>query len=101
MVSSTFEYHAPTSVSDAVQLLAQHGDNAKIIAGGYSLLPLMKLRLAEPQVLIDLGKIEAMSYINESDGGLAIGAMTTYYQIASSDLVKSRAPAPVTAIRAA
>ena len=92
MTTSAFEYHAPTSVAEAVQLLAQHGDSAKLLAGGHSLVPLMKLRLARPEVLIDLGKIESMAYIREQDGGLAIGAMTTQTQLETSDLVKSRAP---------
>nr|ABZ09424.1 putative FAD binding domain in molybdopterin dehydrogenase [uncultured marine microorganism HF4000_APKG8C21] len=92
MTTSTFEYYAPTSVAEAAELLARHGDKAKLLAGGHSLVPLMKVRLARPEVLISLGKIDSMAYIRESDGGLAIGAMTTYSQLESSDLVKSRAP---------
>ena len=93
MVSSAFAYHAPTSVAEAARLLAEHGDEAKILAGGHSLIPLMKLRLAEPSVLIDLGKIEGMSYIREAEGGgLAIGAMTTYAALQGSELVQSNAP---------
>ncbi|MCH8108513.1 MAG: xanthine dehydrogenase family protein subunit M [Chloroflexi bacterium] len=92
MVSSSFDYHAPTSVAEAVSLLSQHEGNAKLLAGGHSLVPLMKLRLAQPEVIIDLGKISSMAYIEEKDGNLAIGAMTTYAQIESSDLVRSRAP---------
>ena len=92
MTTSTFEYYAPTSVAEAAELLARHGDKAKLLAGGHSLVPLMKVRLARPEVLISLGKIDSMAYIKESDGGLAIGAMTTYSQLESSDLVKSRAP---------
>ena len=92
MVSSSFDYFAPTTVAEAADLLSQHGDDAKLLAGGHSLIPLMKLRLAQPQVLIALGKIESMAYIREEDGGLAIGAMTTYAQIESSDLVAARAP---------
>ena len=98
MVSSAFAYHAPTSVAEAARLLAEHGDEAKILAGGHSLVPLMKLRLAEPSVLIDLGKIEGMSYIREAEGreaeggGLAIGAMTTYAALQGSELVQSSAP---------
>lgn len=92
MVTSAFAYHAPTSVSEAARLLAEHGDEAKLLAGGHSLIPLMKLRLSEPSVLIDLGKIEGMSYIREADGGLTIGAMTTYAALQSSDLVQSSAP---------
>ncbi|MCH8310167.1 MAG: xanthine dehydrogenase family protein subunit M [Chloroflexi bacterium] len=92
MVTSSFDYHAPTSVADALALLDQHGEDAKLLAGGHSLIPLMKIRLAEPSVLIDLGKIDTLSYINERDGGLAIGAMTTYSEIAASELVQARAP---------
>ena len=92
MVSSSFQYFAPTSVAEAAQLLEQHGDDAKLLAGGHSLIPLMKLRLSEPGVVIDLGRIGDMAYIREEDGGLAIGAMTTYAQLESSDLVAARAP---------
>ncbi len=91
MTTSAFEYHAPTSVAEAAELLVKYGGEARLLAGGHSLVPLMKLRLVQPQVLIDLGKIPSMAYIQEKDGGLAIGAMTTYSQLASSDLVKSRA----------
>ena len=87
MVASSFDYHAPTSVAEALVLLDQHGEDAKLLAGGHSLIPLMKIRLAEPSVLIDLGKIDTLSYIREQDGGLAIGAMTTYSEIAASELV--------------
>ena len=94
MISSAFAYHAPTSVAEAASLLAEHGEEAKLLAGGHSLIPLMKLRLAEPSVLIDLGKIGDMAYIREADGGgLAIGAMTTYASLVSAELVRERAPA--------
>ena len=100
MISSAFAYHAPTSVAEAVDLLTEHGEDAKLLAGGHSLIPLMKLRLAEPGVLIDLGKIADMAYIRESDGGgLAIGAMTTYAALESSDAVRRRAPVPADAAR--
>ena len=92
MTTSAFEYHAPTTVADALSLLDRHGDSAKVLAGGHSLIPLMKLRLARPEVIIDLGKVSALSYIRESDGGLAIGAMTTYAELESSELVQDRAP---------
>ena len=92
MIPSIFEYQAPSSVVEAATLLSQHGENARLLAGGHSLLPLMKLRLAQPQVLIDLGNISSLAYIREQDGGLAIGAMTTYDQLHSSSLVQSRAP---------
>lgn len=100
MISSAFAYHAPTSVAEAVDLLTEHGEDAKLLAGGHSLIPLMKLRLAEPGVLIDLGKIADMAYIRESDGGgLAIGAMTTYAALESSDAVRRRAPVLADAAR--
>ena len=93
MIPGAFEYHAPTSVAEAASLLAQHGDKAKILAGGHSLLPLMKLRLAQPEVLIDLAKISDLSYIRSNGGGLSIGAMTTYSEIESSSDVLNAAPA--------
>ena len=92
MTTSAFEYHAPTTVAEAAQLLSQHGDEAKLLAGGHSLVPLMKLRLAQPGVVIDLGKIDGMAYVREQNGGLAIGAMSTQAQIESSSLVQERAP---------
>ncbi|MDA0768799.1 MAG: carbon monoxide dehydrogenase [SAR202 cluster bacterium Casp-Chloro-G4] len=93
MIPRAFEYHAPTSVAEAASLLDQHGDSAKLLAGGHSLLPLMKLRLAQPEVVIDLAKISDLSYIRQSNGGLSIGAMTTYADIESSADVQSLAPA--------
>ena len=92
MTSPAFEYHAPGSVAEAADLLARHGESAKLLAGGHSLIPIMKLRFARPEVLIDLGKIDSMAYIREKDGGLAIGAMTRYVELETSELVKSRAP---------
>lgn len=99
MISSAFAYHAPTSVAEAVDLLTEHGEDAKLLAGGHSLIPLMKLRLAEPGVLIDLGKIADMAYIREDGGGLAIGAMTTYAALESSDAVRRRTPVLADAAR--
>lgn len=92
MVSATFDYHAPSTLDDALSLLGDDGD-AKILAGGHSLIPMMKQRLAEPGALIDLGKIDALSYVNETDGGIAIGAMTTYYDVINSAAVQANAPA--------
>ena len=93
MFPSPFEYHAPSSLAEAQALLTRYGADAKVVAGGHSLIPMMKLRLAEPEHLIDLGRISELSYIREQNGGLAIGAMTTYYQIESSSLVRGRFPA--------
>ena len=85
-------YHRATSVSEAVQLLASN-EGAKVLAGGHSLIPMMKLRLASPSVLVDIGRIEEMKGISADGAGLSIGALTTQAEIASSDLVKERAPA--------
>ena len=92
MIPGAFEYYAPRTVAEAADLLERHGERAKLLAGGHSLIPLMKLRLARPEVIVDLGKIDSMDYIREKDGGLAIGAMTRYVQLEGSDLVKRRAP---------
>ena len=94
MIPQAFDYYAPTSVADALRLLRQHGDEAKLLAGGHSLLPIMKLRLSTPQCLIDLGKISELRFIREEDdGSLAIGAMSTYHDIKHSALVQARVPA--------
>ena len=92
MVAATFDYHAPSTIGAALSLLNSNRDEAKVLAGGHSLIPMMKLRLAEPSILIDLGKVEGLSYIREEDDGLAIGAMTTYHDIVSSDAVQTHAP---------
>ena len=89
MIPAAFQYHSPNSVADAIDLLNTHGADAKILAGGQSRIPMMKLRLADPQVIIDLGNISSMNYITKRDGGVAIGGMTTYEQIESSDAVPS------------
>ncbi len=87
-VPAAFDYHPATSVDEAIALLQQYGDDAKLLAGGHSLLPTMKLRLAQPGHLIDLGKISGLSYIREDGGAVAVGAMTTYATIQRSDLIK-------------
>jgi carbon-monoxide dehydrogenase medium subunit len=92
MVAAKFDYHAPSTVGEALSLLNSNRDDAKILAGGHSLIPMMKLRLSEPSIIIDLGKVEGLSYIREDRGGLAIGGMTTYYDIISSDAVQAHAP---------
>ena len=92
MNTSAFEYHAPSTVAEALSLLADHGEQAKLLAGGHSLVPIMKLRLAEPDVLIDLGRIGGLAGIRDSGDSLVIGPMTTYHQLMTSDLVSSRAP---------
>ncbi|MGH7335025.1 MAG: FAD binding domain-containing protein [Candidatus Rokuibacteriota bacterium] len=92
MYPAAFEYHTPTSVQDALGLLTKLKDDAKLLAGGHSLIPMMKLRLAQPKHLIDLRKVPGLSGIKEESGALAIGAMTTHYQVESSALVKSKIP---------
>ena len=90
MAAAKFDYHAPSSVEEALDLLNSNED-AKILAGGHSLIPMMKTGLAAPETLIDLGKADGLSYVNEQAGGLAIGAMTTYSELAESDAVASSA----------
>src|SRR5689334_9777125 len=92
MYPAAFEYHAPTSVSAALSLLGQHGADAKLLAGGQSLIPLMKLRLASPPVIIDLGRVPELTGIRAEGSGLTIGAMTTHHAIESSTAVRTKAP---------
>lgn len=92
MIPAQFDYQAPKTLDEAVSLLGQHPDEAKILAGGHSLIPAMKLRLAQPQLLIDIGRIKDLSYIREEAGQIRIGAMTTHYQIESSDRLKQICP---------
>ncbi len=92
MIPTQFEYVAAKSLDEALTLLAKHKDNAKLLAGGHSLIPAMKLRLATPQVLIDISRIKDLSYIKEEGGQIRIGAMTTHYQVESSALLKKICP---------
>jgi carbon-monoxide dehydrogenase medium subunit len=91
VISTAFDYRRATSVDDALALLAGSG-GAKLIAGGHSLIPLMKLRLSEPSVLVDIAHIPGLSGIREAGGGIEIGACTTHYQVASSALLAERCP---------
>jgi carbon-monoxide dehydrogenase medium subunit len=84
---AAFDYHPAKTVDEAIALLQQYGDDAKLLAGGHSLLPAMKLRLAQPAHLVDLGKIGGLSYIREEQGAVAVGAMTTYTTIEHSDII--------------
>jgi aerobic carbon-monoxide dehydrogenase medium subunit len=92
MIPTAFDYVAPASLDEVVEVLAEHGDDAKILAGGHSLLPLMKLRLAVPAILVDLGRVPDLRFIREFDGSVAIGAMTTYADLEESDLIRTRLP---------
>jgi carbon-monoxide dehydrogenase medium subunit len=92
MIPADFEYRCPASLDEAVSLLGEYGEDAKILAGGHSLLPLMKLRLASPRLLIDLGSVQGMSYIRDAGDRIAVGAMTPYATLETSDLLGHRAP---------
>ena len=91
MYPAQTNYHRAGSVAEAVQLLAAN-EGAKVLAGGHSLIPAMKLRLAVPSALVDIGRIEALKGVTLNGGSLSIGALTTFAEIASSDLVKTHAP---------
>src|SRR3989442_5556643 len=92
MYPAQFDYHTPGTIREALDLLGRHKDDAKLLAGGHSLLPAMKLRLAQPKHLVDLKKIPGLSGIKEEGGTLVIGAMTTHYAVESSPVVKSKCP---------
>jgi carbon-monoxide dehydrogenase medium subunit len=92
MIPGKFDYVAAGSIDEALSLLRQHGDGAKLLAGGHSLVPLMKLRLAQPEVLIDISRLPGLGEIRQANGGLAIGATATYRQIVESSAVRESAP---------
>jgi len=92
MIPRDFEYHAPKSIPDALGLLKQLGDEAKLLAGGHSLLPMMKMRFAQPAHLIDLGKIAELKGIREEAGTIRIGAMTTENELIWSKLLQEKCP---------
>jgi aerobic carbon-monoxide dehydrogenase medium subunit len=92
LIPSSFDYVSPKSLSVAIGLLESRGEGAKIIAGGQSLIPLMKLRLASPSVLIDLGRIPGLDYMKEERGVLRIGAMTRMSDVAASDMIGKKYP---------
>jgi carbon-monoxide dehydrogenase medium subunit len=90
MIAQNFEYIVANSLTEAVNLLQKRGASAKILAGGHSLIPMMKLRLAAPECLIDIGRIPELSYIREDNGVVRIGALTTHHQIETSDVLRNR-----------
>ncbi len=92
MYPAPFEYHRAASAQDAVALLGKYGDEAKLLAGGQSLLPLMKLRFAQPRHLIDVRRIQGLSGIREEKGMLVVGAATPYATLAASALVQAKLP---------
>jgi aerobic carbon-monoxide dehydrogenase medium subunit len=92
MIPAAFDYQRASSADEAVSLLAEHGDEAKLLAGGHSLLPLMKLRLATPAMLIDVGRLSELSYIRDGGEHIAIGALTRHRDVETSDVLKAEAP---------
>ena len=92
MIPRDFDYHAPKSIPDALGLLKQLGDEAKLLAGGHSLLPMMKMRFAQPSHLIDLGRIPELKGIREEGGTLRIGAMTTENELIWSKVLQTKCP---------
>jgi carbon-monoxide dehydrogenase medium subunit len=92
MIPAPFEYQAPKSLDEALRLIERHGDEAKILAGGHSLLPLMKLRLASPRYVIDIGRLKALDYIREDGSQIAIGALVTHAEVESSKLLHEKCP---------
>ena len=92
MIPAPFEYELATSAGHALDLLAEHGDEAKLLAGGHSLLPMMKLRLAVPSVLVDIGALDELAGIAIDGDDLVIGATTRHADVAGSELVRAQAP---------
>jgi aerobic carbon-monoxide dehydrogenase medium subunit len=92
MLPAAFEYHRPETLDEALSLLAEHGDEGKVLAGGQSLIPLMKLRFAAPGHLIDINRIPGLDGLQEADGHLRVGAMTRHATLEHSDLLKQRYP---------
>jgi len=92
MIPGAFEYHRPSSVADAVALLAKLGDDARVLAGGHSLVPMMKLRLAMPQHLVDLGGVKDLKGVRVEGADIVIGAMTTQHEAITSELLAAKVP---------
>jgi CO/xanthine dehydrogenase FAD-binding subunit len=87
-----FEYTAPNTVEEVLAVLSQYGDDAKILAGGQSLVPLMNMRLARPKYIVDINRLGGLAYLKEEDGVLAVGALTRHKQVEKSDLVRRKNP---------
>src|SRR5712692_8741509 len=92
MIPSSFEYYAPSTMQEALSLLDNYKDEAKVLAGGHSLIPAMKLRLAQPKHVIDLGRIPGADYIKELGSTIAIGALATHHAIETSALLRDKCP---------
>lgn len=92
MIPAAFSYRRASSVDEALGLLAEHGDDAKLLAGGHSLLPLMKLRLAAPEVLVDVAPVDELRYVRRDGATVAIGALTRYHDLHDDDVLREHAP---------
>jgi len=92
MIPPSFDYFRPGTISEALKLLQKHGDDAKILSGGQSLIPMMKLRIARPSILIDINRVTGLSYIKEDGGFLRIGGMTREAELEASPLLHSKYP---------
>jgi carbon-monoxide dehydrogenase medium subunit len=92
MIPASFDYLRPQTLEEAVGLLVKHGDEAKVLAGGHSLIPAMKLRLAQPKTVIDITRLADLNYIREKNGKIALGAMLTHHEIESSSFLRDRCP---------
>jgi carbon-monoxide dehydrogenase medium subunit len=92
MIPAAFDYVRAGSADEAISLIGEHGDDAKFLAGGHSLVPLMKLRLAQPAVLVDIGRVSDLSYIRDAGDHVAIGALTRHMDVENSDLLQSEVP---------
>ncbi len=90
MIPLAFDYEVAESVDHAIELLGQHGEEAKLLAGGHSLLPIMKLRLAAPAVLVDLGRLEELKYVRDEGDAIAIGAMTRHTDVEHNSLLREQ-----------
>jgi carbon-monoxide dehydrogenase medium subunit len=92
VIPAAFEYRRASSLDDALSLLSEAGDDAKILAGGHSLLPLMKLRLAAPSVLVDIGRLSELSFVRDEGDHVAVGALTRHRDVETSEVLKTHAP---------
>ncbi len=99
MFPAAFDYRAPTRLDEALSILKQHGDDAKVMAGGQSLIPLLKLRFAHPELVVDIGRLPALNAIKRDDGHVSIGALTRHVDIEHSRELASSAPMMIEAVR--
>ena len=92
MIPRSFEYYSPRTLAEAIALLQKLGPDAKLLSGGQSLIPMMKLRLVSPEYIVDINRIPGLDYITENNGHLRIGALTREHELESSDVVKTKFP---------